>query len=49
MLEIDPNLCTLAMLQSVCDSLRKSPSYSLAHLAVEMDFRKIMPHDTALA
>ena len=48
MLEIDPNLCTLGALQQVSDSMRKNPSYSLSHLAVELDFRKVMAEKSVL-
>ena len=48
-LEIDPNLCTLGVLQQISDSMRKNPTYSLSHLAVELDLRKVMPHESALA
>ena len=48
MLEIDPNLCTLGCLQQVSDSLRKNPTYSLSHLAVELDLRKVMSNESTL-
>ena len=48
MLEIDPNLCTQATLQQVSDSLRKNPTCSLFHLAVELDLRKVVASETVL-
>ena len=48
MLEIDPNLCTLGSLQQVSDSMRKNPTYSLSHLAVELDMRKVMSNESTL-
>ena len=47
-LEIDPNLCTLGILQQISDSMRKNPTYSLSHLAVELDLRKVMASDSVL-
>ena len=48
MLEIDPNLCTLGSLQQVSDSMRKNPTYSLSHLAVDLDLREVMANESTL-
>ena len=42
MLETNPSLCTATTLQAVCDALRKNPSFSLGHLAVELDLKDLL-------
>ena len=42
LLSIDPDVCTQAYLQLMCDALRNNPSYTLAHLAVELDLKNVV-------
>lgn len=42
MLSVDPDLCTLACLQQVCDALRANSSLTLAHLSVQLDLKTII-------
>ena len=46
--DLDPDLCTQPMLQLLCDALRKTPSLSLAHLAVMFDLKKVAANKDVL-
>ena len=43
-MEIDPDLCAQATLQSICNALRETPSRTIMHLCVLLDFRMAVSH-----
>jgi hypothetical protein len=42
LLSIDPDLCSQSSLQAMSDTVRNNPSYGLAHLAVELDYKNVI-------
>ena len=42
LLSIETDLCTMSNLQAMSDTMRSNPSFGLALLAVELDFKNVV-------